>query len=182
MDLRIAFRVRERKDVDLILGQGMLAAGWQAHTLNAPGKFLVSDPEHPSPKRARAYLLTDQAVTDTATEYAGQRPELDDTSQRAIQTAPATPIDDPPGETDPPGQAPPGADPGSTEATADDALWLALCLAPDEGTDVAELLRVTRMSRPTLYRRLADHAKAGRATQVSRGRWRAQMTQEPPRD
>ena len=182
MDLRIAFRVRERKDVDLILGQGMLAAGWQAHTLNAPGKFLVSAPEHTSPKRARAYLLTDQAVTDTAARYTGQRPELDDTSQRAMQTAPATPATDPSSETGPSDSAPPNADTDSAEASADDALWLALCLAPDEGTDVAELLRVTGMSRPTLYRRLADHAKAGRATQVSRGRWRAQMTQEPPRD
>jgi hypothetical protein len=182
MDLRIAFRVRERKDVDLILGQGMLAAGWQAHTLNAPGKFLVSAPEHTSPKRARAYLLTDQAVADIAAAYAGQRPELDDTSQRAIQTAPVTPAADPSRDTDPSNLAPADADTGSTEATADDALWLALCLAPDEGTDVAELLRVTGMSRPTLYRRLADHAKVGRATQVSRGRWRAQMTQEPPRD
>ena len=36
MDIRICFRVRERKDVDLILGQGMLTAGWHAHTLNAP--------------------------------------------------------------------------------------------------------------------------------------------------
>lgn len=49
MDLRIAFRVRERKDVDLILGQGMLAAGWHAHTLNAPGKFLISSPEQTRP-------------------------------------------------------------------------------------------------------------------------------------
>ena len=39
MDIRVCFRVRERKDVDLILGQGMLAAGWNAHALNAPGKF-----------------------------------------------------------------------------------------------------------------------------------------------
>jgi DNA segregation ATPase FtsK/SpoIIIE-like protein len=181
MDLRIAFRVRERKDVDLILGQGMLAAGWQAHTLNAPGKFLVSDPEHTTPKRARAYLVTDQAVTDTAERYANQRPGLDDTSQQAMQTGPTTPAD-PSHNTGSADPAPPDADPGGTEPTADDALWLALCLAPDEGTDVAELLRVTGMSRPTLYRRLADHAKAGRATQVSRGRWRAQMTQEPPRD
>ena len=49
MDVRICFRVRERKDVDLILGQGMLSAGWQAHTLNAPGKFLISAPEHDTP-------------------------------------------------------------------------------------------------------------------------------------
>jgi len=45
---------------------------------------------------------------------------------------------------------------------ADEELRLALCLAPDEGTDVGEL-RLTEMSRPTLYRRLAEHAKARRA-------------------
>jgi hypothetical protein len=33
---------------------------------------------------------------------------------------------------------------------ADEALWLALCLAPDEGTDVSELLHLTGMSHPTL--------------------------------
>ncbi len=44
MDLLICFRVREPRDVDLILGQGMLRAGWDAHNLNAPGKFLVSAP------------------------------------------------------------------------------------------------------------------------------------------
>jgi S-DNA-T family DNA segregation ATPase FtsK/SpoIIIE len=65
MDVRVCFRVRERKDVDLILGQGMLSADWQAHTLNAPGKFLISAPEHDTPRRARAYLLTDQAVAES---------------------------------------------------------------------------------------------------------------------
>ena len=70
MDLRICFRVREPRDVDLVLGQGMLRAGWDAHNLNAPGKFLISAPGHDKPKRARAYLLTDQAVTETAAHYA----------------------------------------------------------------------------------------------------------------
>lgn len=46
MDLRICFRVRERRDVDLVLGQGMLSAGWDAHKLNAPGKFLICSTEH----------------------------------------------------------------------------------------------------------------------------------------
>jgi S-DNA-T family DNA segregation ATPase FtsK/SpoIIIE len=41
-------------------------AGWSAHNLNASGKFLVSAPGHDTPKRARAYLLTDQIVTETA--------------------------------------------------------------------------------------------------------------------
>lgn len=35
MNIRIAFRVEEQRDVDLILGQGRLKAGWHAHKLNA---------------------------------------------------------------------------------------------------------------------------------------------------
>src|SRR5215471_14555338 len=69
MDIRVCFRVRERRDVDLILGQGMLAAGWHPHTLNAPGKFLVSAPEHDIPRRARAYMVTDEVVTETASRH-----------------------------------------------------------------------------------------------------------------
>jgi hypothetical protein len=38
---------------------------------------------------------------------------------------------------------------------------------------VAELLALTGMTRPTLYRHLRVHADAGRAVQVSRGYWRA---------
>jgi DNA segregation ATPase FtsK/SpoIIIE-like protein len=183
MDLRICFRVRERKDVDLILGQGMLRTGWDAHNLNAPGKFLISAPEHDTPKRARAYLLTDQAVAETATRYATDRPGLDAESQLAILAANEhgesmanSPVEDI--------QIPEvshsvGDRPGPSRA--DEELWLALCFAPDEGTDVGELLRLTEMSRPTLYRRLAEHARAGRAIQVNRGRWRAVTTEEPPR-
>jgi S-DNA-T family DNA segregation ATPase FtsK/SpoIIIE len=178
MDTRICFRVRERKDVDLVLGQGMLNAGWHAHTLNAPGKFLVSAPEHTTPRRARAYLVTDQAVSETAARYAGDRPELDDVSQRAIGA-----------ETDVLGNVLDGSDDGGPAdlsqpdrpedtATADDALWFALCLAPKEGTEVGVLMTLTGMSRPTLYRHLAQHAKAGRAVQVSRGRWRAATNEE----
>ena len=177
MDLRICFRVRERKDVNLVLGQGMLHAGWDAHNLNAPGKFLVSAPEHQTPKRARAYLLTDQAVADTAARYAGNRPTLDEQSQRAILA---------PGNHRPAAESDssenydsPDADAESTTASAQETLWLALCMAPDEGAEIGELIRVTGMSRPTLYRRLAEHAMAGRAVQVSRGRWRAITTEEP---
>ena len=98
MDIRICFRVRERRDVDLILGQGMLTAGWNAHTLNAPGKFLISAAEHDTPRRARAYLVTDEAVVDTASRYADFRPPLDGVSQRAIEEQRAT---EPPDESSP---------------------------------------------------------------------------------
>ena len=39
-------------------------------------------------------------------------------------------------------------------------------------------MALTGMSRPTLYRHLAQHAKAGRAVQVSRGHWRAATAEE----
>jgi S-DNA-T family DNA segregation ATPase FtsK/SpoIIIE len=172
MDLRICFRVRERKDVDLVLGQGMLHAGWDAHNLNAPGKFLVSAPEHNSPKRARAYLLTDQVVTDTAAHYASDRPGLDQESQRAILAA---------GNLHPTQESlsadnSDSPDTGQPAATAEEALWLALCAAPEEGAEIGELMRTTGMKRTKLYRHLRAHADAGRAVQVSRGHWRARTT------
>jgi S-DNA-T family DNA segregation ATPase FtsK/SpoIIIE len=86
MDIRVCFRVRERRDVDLILGQGSLAAGWHAETLDAPGKFLISAQEHPLPKRARAYWLSDQDVQITADFYAPDRPALDTLSAAAAET------------------------------------------------------------------------------------------------
>jgi S-DNA-T family DNA segregation ATPase FtsK/SpoIIIE len=88
MDTRICFRVRERRDVDLVLGQGMLNAGWHAHTLNAPGKFLVSAPEHATPKRARAYLVTDDDVARVTAYYGPRRPQLDDVSRAALNLGP----------------------------------------------------------------------------------------------
>ena len=80
MDVRICLRVRERRDVDLILGQGMLAAGWHAEKLDAPGKFLISSPGHDTPRRARAYLLDDDMVGAAVRRHAGRlaaaRPSL----------------------------------------------------------------------------------------------------------
>ena len=53
------------------------------------------------------------------------------------------------------------------------ALWAALRRAGPDGVPVAELLAATGMSRPTLYRRLREHAQAGRVVQTVRGSWRA---------
>ncbi|WP_243716985.1 FtsK/SpoIIIE domain-containing protein [Actinomadura sp. KC345] len=162
MDVRVSFRVRERKDVDLILGQGMLSAGWHAHTLNAPGKFLLSAPEHDTPRRARAYLLTDATVADTAERHAATRPALDEVSRRALEEARMTPAPPPSVLVTP-----------SREDRAEMALRGALDGAPDEGLPIAHLLMITQLSRPTLYRRLAELVKTGRAVQVGRGRYKA---------
>jgi len=175
MDLRICFRVREPRDVDLILGQGMLKTGWDAHNLNAPGKFLVSAPGHERPKRARAYLLTDEVVAYTAAHYSGIRPVLDEESRRAIDYArcaraasqDSTPAPDNSQETE------------EARETTDSALWQALCAAPAEGWATSELMRITGWKRTKLYRHLREYAETGRAIQVSRGRWRARATEEP---
>jgi S-DNA-T family DNA segregation ATPase FtsK/SpoIIIE len=72
----------------------------------------------------------------------------------------------------------------TTDGLVDDAvtpgamLWLALSAAPAEGASVADLMRSSGMNRTTLYRHLIDHSRAGRAVQVSRGRWRAAGTED----
>jgi S-DNA-T family DNA segregation ATPase FtsK/SpoIIIE len=175
MDTRICFRVRERRDVDLVLGQGMLNAGWHAHTLNAPGKFLVSAPEHVTPKRARAYLVTDDDVARVAAYYGPRRPQLDDVSRAALDIGPANVepvpwyLKNAPHVADDPGDSPGSDDTNSLE----DLLWGALRDAPEGGADVAELMHMTRMRRSTVYKYLALLADQGRAVQVGWGHWRA---------
>jgi len=172
MDLRICFRVREPRDVDLILGQGMLRAGWDAHNLNAPGKFLVSAPGRDQPKRARAYLVTDEVVAYTAAHHAGIRPVLDEESRRAIDYARWS-------RAQSPASAPDSEETEEARETTDSALWQALCAAPPEGWATSELMRITGWKRTKLYRHLREYAETGSAIQVSRGRWRARTTDEP---
>jgi S-DNA-T family DNA segregation ATPase FtsK/SpoIIIE len=161
MDIRTCFRVRERRDVDLILGQGMLAAGWHAHTLNAPGKFLISAPGHDIPRRGRAYLLTDETVKAAAERYAATRPALDEISQRALTDRPPAdatlePVGESAGEDDP-----------------DAVLWAALSIASEDGIPVADLVAATGMSHRWVNYRLRALADSGQAIQVKRGMWRA---------
>jgi hypothetical protein len=177
MDLRICFRVREQRDVDLVLGQGMLKAGWNAHKLDAPGKFLVSAPEHDIPRRARAYLVTDQMVSAASARHAQNRPELDVVSRNAMLAADLRIVEY---------MAPDHYDADDASEVAPDiptspasTLWLALCAAPDEGWEIGELIRFTGMARATLYRHLRELAQRGHAHQVSRGHWRAGTTDEP---
>ncbi len=153
MDVRICLRVRERKDADLILGQGAVAAGWNAHALTLPGSFLLSDPEHTVPERARARMITDTQITAHAARYA--RPGAG------------------PGHPEPPPGEPAQPQPPEHPAGSAGALWDALSHAGPDGTAVADLIGQTGMTRPTLYRHLAAHAQAGRARQVRRGRWTA---------
>ena len=156
MDVRICFRVRERKDVDLILGQGMLTAGWHAHTLNAPGKFLISAAEHDTPRRARAYLLTDQAVADTASRV--RRPSARRSTRSPSKRSRSRPSARTTAGPDPTPPTMPTV-PEDAKTTTEAMLWAALSLAPDDGITVPDLMTATGMSRPWIYLRLRDLAE-----------------------
>jgi AraC-like DNA-binding protein len=132
---------------------------WDAHKLNAPGKFLVSAPEHDIPRLARAYLVTDEMVAETAARHSRIPRELDQVSRDAMLNAPA------------PEYAPQYGNPGNPGPAPEEALWLVLNSAPEEGWEIGQLISRTGMTRTTLYRHLRD--LVSRAYQVSRGRWRA---------
>jgi S-DNA-T family DNA segregation ATPase FtsK/SpoIIIE len=173
MNIRIAFRVQEQRDVDLILGQGMVKAGWHANKLNAPGKFLVWSPEHDTPRRARAYLVTDDDVTDAVARYAPARPQLDTISCLALTEGPPAP--QPPAEPSPERDAAAPDDagpPGDGQDDPDAILRRALSAAPAEGIPVSDLITVTGMSRRWVFYRLRQLAADGRAVQTARGHWR----------
>ena len=175
MDTRICFRVRERKDVDLVLGQGMLTAGWHAHTLDAPGKFLVSAPEHTIPKRARAYLVTDDDVARIAAHYGLHRPQLDDVSRGGLNAGPTAAEPAPWYQNNPQRVADETNNAPDTHHgnPLEEMLWEALCDAPEDGADVAELIRATSLGRSAVYKYLGLLADQGRAIRVGWGRWRA---------
>jgi hypothetical protein len=164
MDMRICFRVRESRDVDLVLGEGMLTVGWSAHKLNAPGKFLISAPEHDVPRRARAYLVTDEAVAYTAALHAQIPRQLDEISRAATEGTYA----------DQPRITPANIEDIAEERTdANSMLWVALSTAPPEGIPVSELITITGMSRRWVFWRLKQLVERGEAVQTVRGHWRA---------
>ena len=127
-------------------------------------------PGHDRPERVRACLLTGEVVAATAADYASYRPRLDETSRRAIESArPHAPSAD---------SGPAGSRNADARETAGQALWLALCQAPDDGTDVTDLMRMTGWTRTRLYRHRRQPAGAGRAIGVSGGRCRARRPGE----
>jgi S-DNA-T family DNA segregation ATPase FtsK/SpoIIIE len=170
MDVRICLRVRERRDADLILGQGAFNAGWHAHSLTQPGTFLISDPGHTVPERHRAYLITDEQIARHAAQHAHARSALPASEPDTPRNAPEWPQTTGNG----PGH-------GDDHDGPEPALWAALASAGPDGIPVSELLALTGMTRPTLYRHLQSHVRAGRAVQVTRGYWRATGSGTPAR-
>jgi DNA segregation ATPase FtsK/SpoIIIE, S-DNA-T family len=166
MEIRICLYLKERRDTNLVLGDGMYAAGWRPDALDAPGKFLISAPEHTIPRPARGYWMTDEDVTDAVTRWAPHRPT-------------------PPNGTDhPAAEDSDGADPTAilppvqrlAEPSPEDKLWQALAGAGLDGVSIGDLIQASGKYRTWVYERLAEHARNGRAVQVRRGQWKATNT------
>jgi S-DNA-T family DNA segregation ATPase FtsK/SpoIIIE len=155
LEVRICLRVQERRDVELILDKGMLAAGWAAHTLDAPGKFYLSAPGFDVPRRARGYLFDGPPLSAVIDRNADHRPTL-------ARPADPTPRAEPEPDHDP-------------EVT----LWSALLHAGPDGMSIPALMDTTGKGRTWVYTRLQQYAEAGRTAQVRRGRWAAL---DPPPD
>jgi S-DNA-T family DNA segregation ATPase FtsK/SpoIIIE len=167
MDVRICLRVREKRDTDLILGQGAHAAGWDAHALTRPGEFLISAPEFTIPERARGYLITDAQVARHAARHPATAPGP--AGPPPPPAAPRWPHSGPAGPARPDGRQRPRS-----------PVLDALRAAGPGGAAAGELLAATGLPRATLHRHLAALAAAGLAEQAGRGRWRAATPAGPP--
>ncbi|MFI5954366.1 FtsK/SpoIIIE domain-containing protein [Cryptosporangium sp. NPDC051539] len=172
MDVRIGLRVREPRDTDLILGQGHYSAGWRLDALDAPGKLLLSDPEHQTMRMARAYWIPDEAVTALVREHTRYRPhgipERDehtpsqpDSSSGGSPFTGHTEVSSPPRRTSPENQ----------RSAGESNILDALSAAPAEGLSIGELAEVTGIPRRTLYRHLRTLEDQGQVTQPERGYW-----------
>ena len=107
--------------------------------------FLIAAAEHDTPKRALVYLLTDETVEAAVTYCADLHPPLDAVSQQAIEDQDSSPERT---------VVPPDPDAMTSDGGGDGPetlLWLALMLAPEDGTTVPDLMTATGMSRPWIY-------------------------------
>jgi DNA segregation ATPase FtsK/SpoIIIE, S-DNA-T family len=165
MTARIALGVVEPRDGELILGAGRLGAGWRPDRLGGLGYFLVLVPgQHEQPRPARAYWLTDAAVTSVASQSGTvQRATLDAASVTAenAREEPREAASDPAGGT------------GVRAVDPDAALLAALRDAPRTGVSAEELAVRIGRRRTWVYKRLHAHAAAGRAVRLRPGRWAA---------
>ena len=157
MNIRISFRVEEQCDVDLNLGQGKLKAGWDAHKLNVPGKFLISSPEHDTPAAPAPISSPTPTWRTRSRATPPPAPPLDRTSRLALAAGLPPQVPQPSGNPSADHRAAPddagtGEPPAADEQQDPDAiLRRALSVAPAEGVPVGDLITVTGMSRRWVF-------------------------------
>lgn len=174
MNIRFCLRVVERGDVDLILGAGALTAGWDTTGFDAPGKFLVRGPGLDTPRRARAYRITDAQVQVTADRNARPNTRPQDTPSYHRDRPPAGQMPD----TSQDGAQGTLNGSGSSGVASgvsgpDLALWDALKGAPLDGATINDLMTASGRSKRWVHYRLQKLRQSGKAETSGNGRWRA---------
>jgi DNA segregation ATPase FtsK/SpoIIIE, S-DNA-T family len=179
MEVRMCLRVAEKRDGEFVLDKGSRAEGWHPDILDAPGKFLLRDPEHRVPRPIRAYLITDPDVDDHALYWSIRRPLLPDRVAGSAPDSHQAPR--------PTRRAAAHRSAGhrehrstshrsATPAAPADPLLAALAGAGPEGVSIGALVKETGLSRATVYRRLRQAGREGRAVPIGEGYWRPVST------
>jgi hypothetical protein len=107
----VLLRVQRRQHVNVVLGEGAAAAGWDAHQIDParPGTCYLHAPGATSPKLGRAWEVTERMVAQVAAHYAPHRPHL---HPAADQAAGGGDQDTPPSPQPSPSSRPPAATAG----------------------------------------------------------------------
>jgi DNA segregation ATPase FtsK/SpoIIIE, S-DNA-T family len=81
----VLLRVQRRQHVNVVLGEGAAAAGWDAHQIDParPGTCYLHAPGATSPKLGRAWEVTERMVAQVAAHYTPYRPHLHPASAQA---------------------------------------------------------------------------------------------------
>jgi S-DNA-T family DNA segregation ATPase FtsK/SpoIIIE len=173
IDVFVGMRISRPEDADIVFGRGMGGRGWQPKLFDSPvypsaGYFLISSPDHPTPRPARCYLVTD-ALVEAASRPCeqGSSPRLDELSARAVGELATVEADD--AEDEP-------------ELSPRERLMSALARAPHGGATPDELMQESGMSRGGVFAELNHLVRGGRVAKVGRGRYRlaspAEATEE----
>jgi S-DNA-T family DNA segregation ATPase FtsK/SpoIIIE len=87
------------------------------------------------PRRARAYLVTDEMVAETSARHSRIPRQLDEISRNAMLNAPAWPATEFRPENEAADDIPAGI-PGQGQPAPEEILWSALSAAPSEGVSL----------------------------------------------
>jgi hypothetical protein len=82
---RISVGTTSPRLTNIILGEGKHGDGFRATELDAAGKFLMVSLAESVPVERKAYWVSDEQIAEIVEEYADNRPELDEDSDRVFQ-------------------------------------------------------------------------------------------------
>ncbi len=77
--------LREPRDADLILGQGMVNSGWHAHQLTQPGDYLLTDAQRDHHVTEGIAVAALEAICGMGSSWVYRRLHAHATAGRAVQ-------------------------------------------------------------------------------------------------